>query len=66
MPRIQVIADDGWVALDEHACNAQVASNHYRQQLAERLAWAVRDAESHCDTATPFIVQAERPLRTAA
>lgn len=65
MPRIQVIADDGWVALDEHACSAQVASHHYQQQLAERLAWAVLDAESHSGAATP-IVQAERPLRTAA
>jgi hypothetical protein len=49
MPRVQVIADDGWVALDEYANPAQVVPDHARHCLADRIAWAVSDAESHAD-----------------
>jgi hypothetical protein len=49
MPRVQVIADDGWVALDEYANPAQVVPDHARMCLADRIAWAVTDAESHPD-----------------
>jgi hypothetical protein len=49
MPRVQVIADDGWVALDEYANPAQVVPDHARHCLADRIAWAVTDAESHSD-----------------
>jgi hypothetical protein len=45
MPRIQVIADDGRVTLDEWACAEQLAGQHYRRCLADRLKWAVEDAE---------------------
>ena len=45
MPRVRVIADDGWMALDEHTCTRQLASDHYLQCLADRIRWAVADAE---------------------
>jgi hypothetical protein len=45
MPRVQVIADDGWVALDELATEQQTASEHYRRCLADRIHWAVGDAQ---------------------
>jgi hypothetical protein len=46
VPRVRVIADDGWVALDEHTCARQLASDHYLQCLADRIRWAVADAET--------------------
>lgn len=49
MPRIKVIADDGWVALDEFACEQQTAHEHYRRCLSDRLHWAIRDAEQHAE-----------------
>jgi hypothetical protein len=49
MTRVRVIAADGWVALDESAGPEQLASDHYRRCLADRLAWAVADAESRSD-----------------
>lgn len=45
MPRVQVIADNGWVALDEYANPAQVLPEHARHCLADRIAWAVSDAD---------------------
>lgn len=45
MPRIQVIADDGRLSLDERVCAADLSSRHFRRCLAERIGWAVADAE---------------------
>ena len=67
MPRVQVIADDGWVALDECASGAQLASDHYRC-LAERIGWAVEDVEARVDRPSAILepVSAERAGRLAA
>jgi len=45
MARVQVLADDGWVALDELATPHQLDSEHYRRCLADRIHWAVGDAQ---------------------
>lgn len=45
MSRIRVVADDGWLALDEHIGADQAADEHYRRCLADRVWWAVQDAE---------------------
>ena len=45
MPRIQVIADDGRLSLDERVCAADLASDHFRRCLVERIDWAVADAQ---------------------
>ena len=47
MPRVQVIADDGWVALDELVFEAQLEGDHARRCLADRILWAIRDADAH-------------------
>jgi hypothetical protein len=47
MPRVKVIGDDGWVALDELASAQQMDSEHYRRCLSDRIQWAVQDAEHH-------------------
>lgn len=46
MSRIRVVADDGWLALDEHIGADQAADEHYRRCLADRIWWAVQDAEA--------------------
>ena len=51
MPRVKVIADDGWVAFDELATEHQTASDHYRRCLADRIHWAVGDAQQHVHAA---------------
>lgn len=45
MPRIQVIADDGRLSLDERICAADLSSDHFRRCLVERIGWAVADAQ---------------------
>jgi hypothetical protein len=45
MARVKVVADDGWVALDELATAEQMASEHYRRCLSDRIQWAVGDAQ---------------------
>jgi hypothetical protein len=45
VPRIRLIADDGWTALEERVCAADFETDHFRTQLAQRLAWAAMDAE---------------------
>ncbi|HYF27117.1 MAG TPA: hypothetical protein VD931_15345 [Baekduia sp.] len=49
MARLCVIADDGWVALDEQLCRALLESDHALHQLGERVRWAVEDAEAHVE-----------------
>ncbi|MBI5103468.1 MAG: hypothetical protein HZB46_00500 [Solirubrobacterales bacterium] len=49
MPRVRVIADDGWVALDERVGPEDFDGEVFRRHLAERLAWAVGDAEEHAE-----------------
>lgn len=46
MARVMVVADDGWVALDELVRTHDFGSELFRRHLAERLAWAVADAEA--------------------
>jgi hypothetical protein len=45
VPRVQVWGDDGWLALDERICGEQAGSAYFRDQLADRIGWAVADAE---------------------
>ena len=47
MPRITVIADDpsGRVLHSERVTPTDFETEHFRAQLAERVAWAVEDAE---------------------
>lgn len=61
MARIRVIADDGWVVLDELAVPGQLDSDHYRRGLADRIRWAVEDA--HADMPAPA---REEPVLAAA
>jgi hypothetical protein len=57
MPRIIVTADplssertdDTPVLLDEHVHSIHLSTRHAAAQLVERLAWAVKDAESADD-----------------
>jgi hypothetical protein len=61
MPRIIVTTDpvsseltnDTPVLLDEHVHSVHLSTNHAAAQLMERLAWAVRDAESTQDAQRP-------------
>jgi hypothetical protein len=52
MPRIIVTtdlpsqADDGPVLLDERVHSVHLSTDHAAAQLVERLAWAIRDAET--------------------
>jgi hypothetical protein len=54
MPRIIVttdtvsseLTDDTPVLLDEHIHSVHLSTRHAAAQLVERLAWAIRDAES--------------------
>jgi hypothetical protein len=59
MPRVKLIGDDGWVALDERITQADLEDEHLRRQLAERLEWAAADAEHHAPGPRP----ATRPSR---
>ncbi|HWX98255.1 MAG TPA: hypothetical protein VNZ01_15535 [Solirubrobacteraceae bacterium] len=52
MPRIIVTTDlpsqphDGPVLLDERVHSVHLSTDHAAAQLVERLAWAIRDAET--------------------
>ena len=54
MPRIivatedQQIPDGVGVTLDEDVRAVHLSTGHAASQLVERIAWAVRDAEAHC------------------
>jgi hypothetical protein len=58
MPRIIVTTDtvssdltnDTPVLMDEHVHSVHLSTSHAAAQLMERLAWAVRDAESTPDS----------------
>lgn len=51
MPRIQVLSEvagrDAEVMLSEHVGAEMVTNDHYAQQLVQRMAWALVDAEDH-------------------
>ena len=53
MPRIIVTADDsaGRVLHSERVTPADFETEHFRAQLAERVAWAVEDADRERPTA---------------
>jgi hypothetical protein len=53
MPRVKLIGDDGWVALDERITQADLEDEHLRRQLAERLEWAAADAEDRAPERSP-------------
>jgi hypothetical protein len=59
MARVKVVADDGWVALDELATAEQMASEHYRRCLSDRIQWAVGDAQQRA-AASPALDVARR------
>lgn len=66
MPRVQVIADDGWLALDEHVSASKVTSELYRRQLGERIGWAVVDAEARARAGATVQDDVTRPELAAA
>jgi hypothetical protein len=47
--RVQVVADDGYVALTERVSAEVLDEEHFRGCLAERIAWAAADADAHED-----------------
>lgn len=53
MPRVKVIGDDGWVALDELATPAQLQSEFYRRCLADRIGWAAEEAAARLGDPAP-------------
>jgi len=63
MPRITVIADDpsGRVLHSERVTPMDFETEHFRAQLAERVAWAVEDAD-----AGPAMGAEDRAPRPAA
>jgi hypothetical protein len=46
MPRVLVISDDGEVVWNERVNHDDFAGEHFRRCLADRVGWAVADAES--------------------
>ncbi len=51
MPRIRVTTDSKTageitVLLDERICVSDLASNHFKGHLLERIGWAVADADA--------------------
>ena len=53
MPRIRVLADDGWIALDELALASHLEGDHARRCLADRVSWAVEEAEARAHGRQP-------------
>lgn len=45
--RVQVVADDGYVALTERVSAEVLDEEYFRGCLAERIAWAAADADAH-------------------
>jgi hypothetical protein len=66
MPRIIVTADDSSerVLHSERVTPADFETEHFRAQLAERVAWAVEDAER--DPATAGEAPPAQPADTSA
>jgi hypothetical protein len=50
MPKVQVVADDGRVTLLERVNAGNLEEEHFRNCLAERIAWAAADAEEQEET----------------
>jgi hypothetical protein len=47
MPRVLVSDDHGNVTLSERVSATDFESEHFRRQLADRISWAVTDAEAN-------------------
>ena len=56
MPRVLVTHDDGEIFWNERVNAADFAGEHFRNSLADRLGWAVADAEGPAH-------QSVRPIR---
>ena len=56
MTRVQVVADDGYVALEERVTAEVLDEEYFRECLAERIAWAAADADAHKDMAPEEVV----------
>ena len=54
MPMLQVQADDGTVIWRERVTQPDFETEHFRRCLAERVAWAVSDAEGTEPAARPL------------
>jgi hypothetical protein len=46
MPRVLVISDDGEMVWNERVSQGDFEGEHFRRCLADRVGWAVADAES--------------------
>jgi hypothetical protein len=46
MPRVLITDDNGTVEWDERVTVTDFETGHFREQLSERLSWAVADAET--------------------
>ena len=57
MPRVLVISDDGHMVWNERVNQSDFEGEHFRRCLADRLNWAVADAES------PWRLSTVRPVR---
>jgi hypothetical protein len=51
MPKVQVSSDDGRVMMLEWVSAATLEEEHFRNCLAERIAWAASDAEGEGERA---------------
>jgi hypothetical protein len=57
MPRVLVISDDGDMVWNERVNQSDFEGEHLRRCLADRVRWAVADAES------PWRLGTVRPVR---
>ena len=64
MARILVTREDGAVFWNEGVRAADFTTEHFRRHLADRLGWAVEDAEFSC--AEPATVVSIEHLRDAS
>ena len=68
MPRIIVVSEDPHshdgvcVTLDEDVRAVHLSTGHAASQLVERIAWAVRDAEAHCQAKRGMNVSSSHQL----
>lgn len=60
MPRVTVTSDDGTVFWDESVKALDFSGEHFRRCLADRLGWAVADAEGPA----PMDVRRLQPVPT--
>ena len=62
MPMLQVQADDGTVIWRERVTAPDFETEHFRRCLAERVAWAVSDAEVAEIRDDPAVLPLDTPL----